>query len=148
MAQVPEATNELFELQRFAGNQAVGRMLQRVVKVGPAGGAITSYADPNGVNQLTTAVQTRVGALPAWVGVLVQQQLPDIVGTPVEYAFDADDDVVDWIVLKEVLRVLRQFAASPEAETDTIAAGQFKQGYAAMEALRAEYQTAGAMMPR
>jgi hypothetical protein len=144
---------EILSLQRTAGNQAVARMLQRSVEIGPPGNANAAqrqtYSTAPDVALLTGALAARLGAVPGWVAAEVANDLPALVTGAAAYEFATPGDVVDWIVLRAVATRLHGFAAAPmpanaqHAAQITPTGEDLKEAYVAIEALRAAYQQAG-----
>jgi hypothetical protein len=110
-APAQDARSGLLALQRAAGNQAVTRMLQRSVKIGARlGNGAVEHTDAGGVAALMGQLAGRLAA-PGWLSAWVQGELNSLVTGGAPYDFDTADQVLDWLLLREVTSRLQDFVA-------------------------------------
>jgi hypothetical protein len=133
-------------LQRTAGNQAVGRLLQRTVVVGLPGpnNPKTTYDGAHAGN-LVAALNVIAG-MPPWINAWLQPHLTAIEASPASYELDNVDDIAWWIVIRELAGDLLAYLQQPRVLANRGDTGDnLRRAYAAIEAQRAIYAAQGAI---
>jgi hypothetical protein len=142
-APVQDDRTGLLALQRGAGNQAVTRMLQRAVKLGARlGNGVVEHKDAGGVNVLMGALAGRLAA-PAWLNAWTQAELTTLVTAAVSYEFDTADQVLDWLLVKDVTTRLHAYVAHNNPGRAGDRGKDMMTSYQALETLRARYRQVG-----
>jgi len=117
------------------------------VTIGLPGGAHqrVDYTQGADVPTIMGNLANRLAA-PPWLSAWFQPHLLALVTGPASYVFDTADDVVDWIVLRELAASWRRFAANPAVPAGVESRGQqLKTKYALVEQIRTQYAAAGAL---
>jgi hypothetical protein len=142
-APAQDARPSLLALQRAAGNQAVTRMLQRSVKIGARlGNGAVEHTDAGGVAALVVQLGGRLVA-PAWLSAWVQGELNTLVTGGAPYDFDTADQVLDWLLLREVTTRLHNYVARNNPNHAGDRGTAMMATYQKVEALRTRYAQTG-----
>lgn len=135
----------LLAMQRTAGNQAVGRALQRMAVVGIPGpnNPKTTYSAAAAGN-LVAALPGPIAGMPPWAIGWLQPHLTALEASPATYEFDNVTDIAWWIVVRELATDLLAYIQQPPAPGQADTGGKVRRAYATIEAQRALYAQRGA----